>query len=155
MIRITDTDPEFRILLSSLRTLRRTKIKVGVLPSAGRNSEGVDLVKVAAWNEFGTRHIPARPFMRIAADRNENVWNYYAEQCITEALQNGTDINQTFSILGEQIKRDVLLVFGSGEITPNKPATIRRKGSSVPLIDHGDLRRSIDYEVTTRSSWWW
>lgn len=154
MIRITDTDPGFHALLSSLSTLRRSKIEVGVLPSAGRNSEGVDLVDVAVWNEFGTRHVPARPFMRIAADRNESIWNCYAEQCIDAALQNGADINHTFSVLGEQIKRDVQLVFGSGEITPNKPATIRRKGSSVPLIDHGDLRRSIDYKVTTRSSWW-
>lgn len=154
MIRITDTDPGFHALLSSLSTLRRSKLEVGVLPSAGRNSEGVDLVDVAVWNEFGTRHIPARPFMRIAADRNESIWNCYAEQCIDAALQNGVDINHTFSVLGEQIKRDVQLVFGSGEITPNKPATIRRKGSSVPLIDHGDLRRSIDYKVTTRSSWW-
>lgn len=154
MIRITDTDPGFHALLSSLSTLRRSKIEVGVLPSAGRNSEGVDLVDVAVWNEFGTRHVPARPFMRIAADRNESIWNCYAEQCIDAALQNGADINHTFSVLGEQIKRDVQLVFGSGEITPNKPATIRRKGSSVPLIDHGDLRRNIDYKVTTRSSWW-
>lgn len=154
MIRISDTDPGFHALLSSLSTLRRSKIEVGVLPSAGRNSEGVDLVDVAVWNEFGTRHVPARPFMRIAADRNESIWNCYAEQCIDAALQNGADINHTFSVLGEQIKRDVQLVFGSGEITPNKPATIRRKGSSVPLIDHGDLRRSIDYKVTTRSSWW-
>lgn len=154
MIRITDTDPGFHALLSSLSTLRRSKIEVGVLPSAGRNSEGVDLVDVAVWNEFGTRHVPARPFMRIAADRNESIWNCYAEQCIDAALQNGADINHTFSVLGEQIKRDVQLVFGSGEITPNKPATIRRKGSSVPLINHGDLRRSIDYKVTTRSSWW-
>ena len=154
MIRISDTDPGFHALLSSLSTLRRSKIEVGVLPSAGRNSEGVDLVDVAVWNEFGTRHVPARPFMRIAADKNENKWNRYAERCVDAALKNRANINNAVCLVGEQIKSDVQLVFGSGEITPNKPATIRRKGSSVPLIDHGDLRRSIDYKVTTRSSWW-
>lgn len=62
MLNIQDTDPGFHSLIASLRSLEDKKLKVGVLPSAGRNSEGVDLVDVAVWNEFGTRHIPARPF---------------------------------------------------------------------------------------------
>ena len=82
MLNIQDTDPGFHSLITSLRSLEDKKLKVGVLPSAGRNSEGVDLVDVAVWNEFGTRHIPARPFMRIAADKNENKWNRYAERCV-------------------------------------------------------------------------
>ena len=147
MLNIQDTDPGFHSLIASLRSLEDKKLKVGVLPSAGRNSEGVDLVDVAVWNEFGTRHIPARPFMRIAADKNENKWNRYAERCVAAALKNRANINNAVYLLGEQIKGDVQRVFGSGELAPNKASTIRRKGSSVPLIDHGDLRRSIGYKI--------
>lgn len=147
MVNISDTDPGFRNLIASLRSLEDKKLKVGVLPSAGRNSEGVDLVDVAVWNEFGTRHIPARPFMRIAADKNENKWNRYAERCVDAALKNRANINNALNLLGEQVKSDVQRVFGSGELAPNKASTIRRKGSSKPLIDHGDLRRSIGYKI--------
>jgi hypothetical protein len=147
MVNISDTDPGFRNLIASLHSLEDKKLKVGVLPSAGRNSEGVDLVDVAVWNEFGTRHIPARPFMRIAADKNENKWNRYAERCVDAALKNRANINNALNLLGEQVKSDVQRVFGSGELAPNKASTIRRKGSSKPLIDHGDLRRSIGYMI--------
>lgn len=147
MVNISDTDPGFCNLIASLRSLEDKKLKVGVLPSAGRNSEGVDLVDVAVWNEFGTRHIPARPFMRIAADKNENKWNRYAERCVDAALKNRANINNAVCLLGEQIKGDVQRVFGSGELAPNKASTIRRKGSSAPLIDHGDLRRNIGYKI--------
>ena len=147
MVNISDTDPGFRNLIASLRSLEDKKLKVGVLPSAGRNSEGVDLVDVAVWNEFGTRHIPARPFMRIAADKNENKWNRYADRCVDAALKNRANINNALNLLGEQVKSDVQRVFGSGELAPNKASTIRRKGSSKPLIDHGDLRRSIGYKI--------
>lgn len=147
MIRISDTDTGFHAMLASLRSLEDKKLKVGVLPSAGRNSDGVDLVDVAVWNEFGTRHIPSRPFMRVAADKNENKWNRYAERCVDAALKNRANINNAVCLLGEQIKSDVQRVFGSGEFAPNKASTIRRKGSSKPLIDHGDLRRSIGYMI--------
>ena len=147
MIRISDTDPDFRTLLASLRCLENKKLKVGVLPSAGRNSEGVDLVDVAIWNEFGTRHIPARPFVRIAAEKNESKWNRYAERCVDAALKNRANINNALYLLGEQVKSDVQRDIGSGELAPNKASTIRSKGSSAPLIDHGDLRRSIGYKI--------
>ena len=147
MLNIQDTDPGFHSLIASLRSLEDKKLKVGVLPSAGRNSEGVDLVDVAVWNEFGTRHIPARPFMRIAADKNENKWNRYAERCVDAALKNRANINNAVHLLGEQVKSDVQRVIGSRELPANKASTIRRKGSSVPLIDHGDLRRSIGYKI--------
>lgn len=147
MIRISDTDPGFHAMLASLRSLEGKNLKVGVLPSAGRNSEGVDLVDVAVWNEFGTRHIPARPFMRIAADKNENKWNRYAERCVDAALKNRANINNAVHLLGEQVKSDVQRVIGSRELPANKASTIRRKGSSAPLIDHGDLRRSIGYMI--------
>lgn len=147
MLNIQDTDPGFHSLIASLRSLEDKKLKVGVLPSAGRNSEGVDLVDVAVWNEFGARHIPARPFMRIAADKNENKWNRYAERCVDAALKNRANINNAVYLLGEQVKSDVQRVIGSRELPANKASTIRRKGSSAPLIDHGDLRRSIGYMI--------
>ena len=37
--------------------------------------------------------------------------------------------------------------FTTGSFTPNKPATIKRKGSSRPLIDTGHLRQSITSKV--------
>ena len=35
----------------------------------------------------------------------------------------------------------------TGDFAPNAPSTIRRKGSSKPLIDTGRMRQSVDYVI--------
>ena len=39
------------------------------------------------------------------------------------------------------------LKFTDGTLTPNAPSTIKKKGSSRPLIDTGQLRQSISNKV--------
>ena len=34
-----------------------------------------------------------------------------------------------------------------GDFVPNAPSTVRRKGSSKPLIDTGRMRQSVDYVI--------
>jgi len=41
------------------------------------------------------------------------------------------------------------------KFAPNKPATIARKGTSTPLVEHGDLFRSITYDVRANELTLW
>ena len=40
----------------------------------------------------------------------------------------------------------------SGSFTPNAPATIKKKGSSHPLIDSGRMRQSVNYVIQKKGS---
>jgi hypothetical protein len=51
------------------------------------------------------------------------------------------------SKLGVAYEGEMKNTFLVGQFTPNKPATIKRKGSSRPLIDTGHLRQSIISKV--------
>ncbi|WP_252715295.1 hypothetical protein [Acinetobacter junii] len=50
-------------------------------------------------------------------------------------------------ILGMQAAADVQMYMVNGKFAPLKAKTIKRKGSSKPLIDTGQLRQSITYKV--------
>ena len=51
------------------------------------------------------------------------------------------------SKLGVSYEGEMKKTFLVGQFIPNKPATIKRKGSSRPLIDTGHLRQSITSKV--------
>ena len=54
---------------------------------------------------------------------------------------------QALGQLGEMTKGDVQTEIRSGDFAPLKPATIKRKGSSRPLIDTGQMVQSIAWEL--------
>lgn len=134
-----------------------------------------ELVQRAVWNEFGTRGsgkgfvrkgkggkvmggfggpIPERPFLRNAARRNQDKYQRVmalAAREIIKGLLTGRS--------GSALKRDALAKLGAlarldimDEITamtspPNSPLTIALKGSSKPLIDTGEMRRGVAWEI--------
>ena len=119
-------------------------VKVGFFSTA-KYQDGTPVAAVAAWNEFGTETIPERPFFRRALAE--------AEDGIIRVLKAGLDTKKM--VVGEQLAgrvgahvqgkiRDSITALKE---PPNAPETVRRKGSSNPLLDTGTLRNSVDWEV--------
>jgi hypothetical protein len=50
-------------------------------------------------------------------------------------------------LIGMRVVGDIQDRISDGIPPPNSPITIARKGSSKPLIDSGQLRQSISFEV--------
>jgi hypothetical protein len=108
---------------------------------------GLSQAQIAAQNEFGTRTIPARPFMRTSFDENIN------------RIQNAVNVEYDNVLSGMSTIRkslDRLGIFGVGLIQqkiraihfpPNSPRTIAIKGSSKPLIDFGQMIQSVRHKV--------
>ena len=119
-------------------------VKVGFFSTA-RYEDGTPVAAVAAWNEFGTETIPERPFFRNALAESE--------RSVGRILQAGLDTKKM--VVGERLAGRVgAHVQGKiqDSITalkepPNAPETVRRKGSSDPLLDTGTLRNSVAWEV--------
>jgi phage gpG-like protein len=152
---VTDRDLGYRALMRRLGELRDISVSVGV---RGGQLEGgavlvdgddeEDIVEIAAVHEFGSRdgRIPERSFLRSTADENVRKYERLLEKA-TERVVSGGAPELAFGMVGAIATGDVQRKIAAGVPPPLAPVTVKRKGSSTPLIDTGRLRQSIDFVV--------
>ena len=119
-------------------------VKVGFFSTA-KYEDGTPVAAVAAWNEFGTETIPERPFFRNALAESE--------RSVGRILQAGLDTKKMVvderlaGRVGAHVQGQIQESITALKEPPNAPETVRRKGSSDPLMDTGTLRNSVSWEV--------
>ena len=119
-------------------------VKVGFFSTA-RYEDGTPVAAVAAWNEFGTETIPERPFFRNAlAESERGVSNILAKGIDTKKMVVD---ERLAGRVGEYVQGKIRDSITALKEPPNAPETVRRKGSSDPLMDTGTLRNSVAWEV--------
>ena len=154
-------------LKSAIRKAKRIKsrsVEVGFVDSAryppvhtglrgGRKQEPHYVATVAAWNEFGTRAggiggpTPERPFFRQALEK--------APPVVREIVRENWDPEkpiitvQIAGLVGEQIKSEIQDSIRSLREPINAKWTVKRKGSSNPLIDTGFMLNSVSWVITS------
>lgn len=155
MSSIRDIDRGWRNFKLELGNIDKSFTKVGVQQGTIHKSKAgevglSDMVVIAAANEFGTRTIPSRPFMRRAFQRNLTKLNDLIGSTYGSVITGRLSTRRGLAIIGEfmtsEIKREITIL----RRPPNAPATIARKGSSNPLIDTGQLRASIAHVEVIR-----
>ena len=144
---VIDKDLGFAEIISSMKSLSGKAIKVGIQGDEKAEYEnGVSVIDVAVWNEFGTEHIPSRPFIRQCfALHSEEA--FIRMQKAIDFVQRGGNMNVALGGIGQWYEQRMKYVLTNYAWHPNSIATIRQKGSSKPLIDTGQLRNSIRYKV--------
>lgn len=148
MGRVQDRDLGYRKIMRQLSELGSKSVVAGVLADAGKEKDGTDLVDVAFWNEFGTRYIPPRPFVRIAADKSDNDIKQMQDALLTKIVAGQSTASQALNLIGVKIEGEIKKVIGDrGALAANAPGTVRAKGSDAPLIDTGRLRQSVKYRI--------
>lgn len=129
--------------------------RVGILESKGSESHaGGDLsnAEIGLVHEFGseTNNVPPRSFLRsVIKIKEKDLLQVFKTSTMRSAVEK-MDFNMVFSILGikaEGIVKQGFSSSGFGTWPQLKPATVAAKGSSRPLIDTGQLRRSISSDV--------
>ena len=147
---ITDIDKGYDALMSMLTDIVKKDIYVGIHQEEGVKVDGDDsatLAEIATFNEFGTRHIPMRSFLRSTIDENQSKYIKMIERLAGLAVTSGKDANWVLDMVGLKAKSDVQLKITKLKEPANSPITIALKGSSNPLIDTGRMRASIDWKV--------
>ena len=113
--------------------------------STAKYQDGTPVAAVAAWNEFGTETIPERPFFRRAIAEMEDG--------VAKIVKAGID---TKKMVVDDRLADRVGAYAAGQVMESisalsapqdAPATIRRKGSSKPLIYTGMMRASVGWKV--------
>lgn len=91
--------------------------------------------------------IPARSFIRAAIDEYEDALQKRATLLGTGVVLLKFTAHQALELLGMYTVGVMQQRIANRIAPPNRPRTIAAKGSSVPLIDSGQLRGSITYKV--------
>lgn len=152
------TDPAFTKFMKEISKKRwRPYVAVGLNEGAGEYEDGESVINVGLWNEFGTKDIPSRPWLRSVVYGKEEQINKIRTMVVKQIASGKIDMKKGLEILGERI---VLMIqnqiLGRGPFEANADATIatkRRKNVSPPnrpLYDSGLLARSVTAKVFMR-----
>lgn len=89
--------------------------------------------------------IPERSFLRATIDQYRTAIQKRATALGKGVLLDLFTVEQALELLGEYAVGLIRQRMADGIPPPNAPSTIKRKGSSKPLIDTGGLRASISH----------
>lgn len=130
-----------------------SKVKAGF--PAGKTDR--DVVQRAVWNHYGTRGgasgggwggpIPARPFVLNAIRKNKKKYLQALKTSAGKLVRGETTLDTVMTKLGIVAQGDIQDEITSLRNPPNSKVTIALKGSSNPLIDTGEMRGAVTYEV--------
>lgn len=130
--------------------MRRLKtersVRIGVIGSDAAALRGqITNAQLGAIHEFGLG-VPRRSFLRDWLDENEAQIVQRMQQAIADTARDKN--SNALELVGIWAVGQVQLRIADNIPPPLAESTIARKGSSVALIDTGQLRSSISSEVT-------
>lgn len=146
-------------ILNELKKAQDSYVKVGFQQGSVTKNQrkgvrkqvaGLSMPEIAAQNEFGTKFIPARPFMSTALDMNLNMINNFIARQYSLILRGKTTTDKALGLIGQMMTGLIQKRIRQIVLPPNSPRTIAIKGSSKPLIDFGQMIQSVSYVVVNR-----
>lgn len=147
---VEDRDLGWNEIKKELAKFKKMGVKVGVTSDKATAKDGTNIAEYAAYNEEGTKNIPSRPFIRSWVDNNQEQINKVMDSALNGVVAGKRTAEDAMKRIGEfgasGIKKNIV----SGGFEQNKASTIKRKGSSKPLIDTGAMRNAISYEVVKK-----
>jgi hypothetical protein len=161
--RVRDRDRGWNAYKAGIAKAKGASVRVGVSAGVAQDQkkpgkggqkveEGLTIVEVAWWNEFGTRtksgqvHVPERSFIRSTFDENRRQLQALMRR-LARKIGKGMPVKTALDILGQWLVAKDQAKIRKLRTPANAPSTIARKKSSNPLIDIGQLLASITYEV--------
>ena len=150
MIIRTEHNGGLKGFLERFREIGKPKVYIGVPASKnGMHEGGINMATLLAIHVLGapSRGIPQRDPLRPPLIANAQQYNNLLTLNLKNALSDGTDPKIVYEKIGIVATNDVKDYFITGNFKALSEKTIKAKGSSKPLIDSGELRNSISYEV--------
>ena len=140
--KVTGNLAKFKQLIEQLKAGGEKAVYVGFPAEFNEKVEGSDnfnLASLAAVLEFGNERIPSRPFLRQTLAENQNKYI----ELFVNLIGKGLSVEQVYEQIALIAQGDVQLNIAKGDWVANAKSTIKRKGSSKPLIDTGKMRQSV------------
>lgn len=144
-VKVKDNGADELLALSG----QRLGVRVGIIGSKASAQKtgpatGNTVAEIASIHEFGLG-VPRRSFIRDYVDENEVTIRKWERAAGVNIMKGKWGTEQAMELLGLQLVDDIKEWFNT--LRPLAEETIRRKGSSKPLVNTGQLKSSITHEV--------
>ena len=152
---VVDRDRGYKRIMQQALGVEQLECTVGVQGAdALEDHGGISNVVLAGVHEFGAEidtgngivSIPERSFIRSTVDENDG-YRSMLRTLGEKVLVGKLTVHKALGLLGEKVTSDIKSRIEAGIDPPLAASTIRRKGSSKPLIDSGQLKSAITSEV--------
>jgi hypothetical protein len=124
---------------------QRVEVTVGIHSddADATHGEGLTVGDIGTFHEFGTQTVPQRSFVRGWFDERQDFIATTLRTQLQQVVAGKRPLDQALERVALAFEGDVKRRITQNIPPPLKPATIARKGSSVALIDTGQLRNSL------------
>ena len=151
---IEQEDVNLRRGLERFKRLNDVGVRAGIIEGLSEDyPDGMSVVEVATYNHEGTEHIPSRPWLTLAFDRNLPFMQAQMEAAANNILLGRTTIGRAMAQVGQQLSGMQRQSLQQLDTPPLSPRTIeakraarkagRKKSSGFPadnpLIETGHL----------------
>ena len=148
--------PEGQRFFRELGELKKLEVRVGFQRGEAKEEDGTDICDVAAYNELGTDHIPARPFIRQSVDDNKNEISSFLKDQVKD-FAKGKSAAQILKEIGLFQKDLMQTKIEEGSFVPNAESTIRQKAKKgpppyLPLKDTGTMEQHVNFFIRKKAS---
>lgn len=153
-VKITRRDLGVDFIARKMRALGQLRLTVGVQGKRGLRiyPSGANAASVALYNEYGTKDIPARSFIRGAlfAFKSE-IEAFIANEMERYIAGRSADAASSLARIGKFVAGKVKhrINTTSHWARPNAPSTVASKGFDRPLHETDLLSKSISWAVRT------
>lgn len=116
-------------------------VLVGIHEDAGSTDNGeLTMAQLGAVLHFGNQRIPPRPWLDVGVRSGSADYLDIIEN-------NSDDLDSALNMIGNIAVGKVKQYMTELQDPPNAPSTVKKKGSSNPLINNGHLRQSVTYSI--------
>jgi phage gpG-like protein len=148
------TPDALKKLRETLKEVNSLQARIGVISEAIHPNSNLEMWQLAAIHLYGmpSRGIPKRDFLfqPVQAQKN-NILKLIKAQ-MQKLIDKEITPEEMFERIAVYIQGISQASFRKNNWLPNSAYTIRKKGSSTPLIDTGVLRQSISYIVENKNA---
>lgn len=149
----------FDKVFKEIKYLEEHSVEIGILAiDKNKKNKKATILEYAVYNEFGTKTIPARPFMRTTIDKNYDLIKKNREEQFNRVLKGEITAKQALIILGLTVQGMVqeTILDAKSWAVKNNSKTIRRKTNRIskyyddPLQDTGFLVTHIRFQIVDK-----
>jgi hypothetical protein len=150
VFKLLDKDLGFKKIINLFKKKQQSHVEVGILQTSKDHSRtNLTMAELGVIHEFGCfkSRIPMRSFIRATFDEKLRENHQLSKKLMDNILLAKETEKTALAKLGEVAAKQMVSKINNFIPPPNSEKTIQRKKSSTPLIDTGQLKGSITFEV--------
>ena len=121
-------------------------VDAGIIDAGEHDSGDETVASIGFKHEYGVG-VPERSFMRTTIQAKKRDIISLQKKLLRQIIIGSMKVETGLGLVGEFMADAITQKIVAIRTPPNAPYTIKAKGSTNPLIDTGQMKNSITYEV--------